>query len=273
MSSAAALARHAGGPTFVELAGHPIRWELLCELARSDRKVRELAKALRQRQGLISYHLGRLRSARLVTARRSAADGRDAYYTLDLARCRDLIAATAEALHPGLRLQPAPAPEPGPVAGASPARILFLCTGNSARSQMAEALVGTLGGGLAVGVSAGSHPKDLHPHAVGVMKERGLDISAWRAKSLDEFRDQEFDIVVTLCDRVREVCPEFPGAGRLVHWSIPDPSTAAAPDDDPCRAFREVADDLATRISFLLRDLPTPSPAPRTYQLRSQHSR
>jgi protein-tyrosine-phosphatase len=123
---------------------------------------------------------------------------------------------------------------------------------------MAEALLGVLGDGAATAASAGSHPKSLHPHAVRVMKERGVDISRWRTKSLDELRDQQFDIVVTLCDRVREACPEFAGTPRLVHWSIPDPSTATSTDGDACQVFRDVADDLATRIRFLLRDLPSP---------------
>ncbi len=189
---------------------------------------------------------------------RSAADGRDAYYTIDLPRCGELIAATAEALHPGLKMQSVAALDPGSAADAPPVRILFLCTGNSARSQMAEALLGVLGGGAAVAASAGSAPKSLHPHAVRAMKERGVDISGWRTKSFDEFRTEQFDLVVTLCDRVREVCPEFPGTRRVVHWSIPDPATATSVEGDTYQVFRDLAGDLTTRIRFLLRDLPTP---------------
>lgn len=254
MSTAIAQPVRPSGPTFLEAAGHPIRWSLLRELARSDRKVRELASLVRLRQGLVSYHLGRLRSAQLVSMRRSAADGRDAYYTIDLARCGELIEATAEALHPGLKLQPAPAPDAGAVQG-KPVRILFLCTGNSARSQMAEAFLDSYGDGAAVGYSAGSHPKPLHPEAVRVMAERGVDIDGRRSKSIDEFRDDEFDIVVTLCDRVREVCPAFKGTRRLVHWSIPDPSAVTSTEADIGQVFRDVADDISTRIRFLLRDL------------------
>lgn len=241
---------------FMELIGHPLRWRLLTELARSDRKVRELADLLRKRQGLVSYHLGCLRTARLVSMRRSSADGRDAYYTIDLTRCGELIAATAEALHPALKLQPVPIPSPRP-AGGEPVRVLFLCTGNSARSQMAEALLGHLSRGAAVAVSAGSHPKSLHPNAVRAMDEWGIDIRGRRTKKLDEFRDQHFDIVVTLCDRLREICPEFPGTPQVVHWSIADPSNPAASDDDSYPGFQEVAIELATRIRFLLFTLRT----------------
>ena len=238
---------------FLGLVGHPLRWRLLAELAHSDLKVRELAALIRERQGLVSYHLGRLRSARLVSMRRSSADGRDAYYALDLSRFGDLLTATAESLHPGLQFQRAtllPASEAR--AGDSPVRVLFLCTGNSARSQMAEALIERVGGGQIVAFSAGSEPKRLHPNAVRAMEERGIDISNRRTKSLDEFRNQHFDIVVTLCDRLRERCPEFPGGTRVVHWSLPDPSDLAGSDEETYPAFTDIAADLATRIHFLL---------------------
>src|SRR5580692_9934264 len=116
-------------PGFLRLAGHPLRWRLLAELAGSDRQVRELTALVGQRQSLVSYHLGQLRSGGLVSMRRSSADRRDAYYRVDLARCAELLAATGTALHPGLRLVPAPAAR---VQVRS--RLLFLCTGNSARS-------------------------------------------------------------------------------------------------------------------------------------------
>src|SRR5919106_5609943 len=93
-------------PSLLRLAGHPLRWELMSELARSDRHVRELTEALGKRQSLVSYHLGRLREGHLVSMRRSSADGRDAYYSLDLARCGELLAAAGRALHPGLDLAP-----------------------------------------------------------------------------------------------------------------------------------------------------------------------
>jgi protein-tyrosine-phosphatase/DNA-binding transcriptional ArsR family regulator len=230
-------------PTFLALAGHPLRWRLLTELARSDRRVRELCGLVAQPQALVSYHLGKLRSERLVSMRRSIADGRDVYYSLDLARCGTLLAETGTALHPGLGPPPASAASPR----ASKLRLLFLCTGNSARSQMAEALANQLGDGSVEASSAGSRPKPLHPEAVRVMRERGIDIAGRRSKHLDEFAGERLDCVITLCDRVREVCPEFPGRPATVHWSIPDPARDADPG-----AFDRVADELATRIGFLL---------------------
>jgi ArsR family transcriptional regulator, arsenate/arsenite/antimonite-responsive transcriptional repressor / arsenate reductase (thioredoxin) len=230
-------------PSFLALAGHPLRWQLLTELARSDRRVRELCELVAQPQALVSYHLGKLRSERLVSMRRSIADGRDVYYSLDLARCGTLLTEAGTALHPGLGPPPSVAPAPD----ARHLRLLFLCTGNSARSQMAEALATRLGGGSVEAFSAGSAPKPLRPEAVRVMRERGIDIAGRRSKHLHELAGERFDCVITLCDRVREVCPEFPASPEAIHWSIPDP----ARDDDP-GAFDRVADELAARIPFLL---------------------
>ena len=228
-----------------------MRWGLLSELARSDRTVGELCVLLKRPQNLVSYHLGRLRSALVVSRRRSAADGRDTYYALDLERCTELLATAAVALHPGLHLSPT-RPELGASFGGRHPRVLFLCTGNSARSQMAEALARQLGAGAVEAHSAGSHPKPLHPNAVRVMRARGIDIAGRRSKHVSKFSEQRFDYVVSLCDRVREVCPEFPGQPNLVHWSIPDPAREGENDDETYRAFERTADELASRIRFLL---------------------
>lgn len=245
-------------PAFLQLAGHPVRWRLLSDLARSDRTVHELTALVGQPQNLVSYHLGKLRDARLVSARRSSADRRDAYYTVALTRLGELLAATGEALHPGLRLAP-PAPPPsdaGP--GEVRARVLFLCTGNSARSQMAEALTRVRSGGLVEAHSAGSHPKPLHPHAVRAMRERhGIDLTGQCSKHLSEFAEERFDRVISLCDRVREVCPEFPGQPETIHWSIPDPSAGDGGGTYP--AFQRTADEIETRVKFLLAALMPPT--------------
>jgi protein-tyrosine-phosphatase/DNA-binding transcriptional ArsR family regulator len=231
-------------PAFVRLVGHPIRWQLLTELVHSDRAVRELTELVGEPQNLVSYHLRQLRDGGLVSSHRSAADGRDSYYSIDLTRCRDELQAAGRALHPALWLVPAAAPV------TAHKRVLFLCTGNSARSEMAEALIVQMSGGRVDAVSAGSNPKALHAHAVKVMHKRSIDISENRTKHLDEFTAQRFDVVVTLCDRVREVCPEFPRQPRLVHWSIPDPAL-----DGSIKAFERTATELETRIGFMLPQL------------------
>jgi protein-tyrosine-phosphatase/DNA-binding transcriptional ArsR family regulator len=237
-------------PRFLRLAGHPLRWRLLSELARSDRRVGELCDLTGQRQSLVSYHLRRLRDGGLVSLRRSAGDGRDTYYILDLARCGELLTSAGVSLHPGLA--PTPRPRPKRERGATVARILFLCTGNSARSQIAEAFAGHLSGGAVSAASAGSHPKPLHPNAVRVMRKRGIDLTGRRSKHLSEFAEQRFDYVISLCDRLREVCPGFPGAPELIHWSIPDPAREPGSDEQTLPAFERTATELCTRIGFLI---------------------
>src|SRR5690348_8888202 len=246
---------------FLQLAGHPVRWRLLTELGRSDRRVGELAALVQEPQNLVSYHLGQLRAGRLVSARRSSADGRDLYYTVDLGRFGDLLALTGRTLHPGLRLT-APASLDGTLsadplsAGAPPApRLLFLCTGNSARSQMAEAIAQARSGGRVQAFSAGSKPKPVHPNAVRVMREAGIDLSSRRSKHLSVFAADSFDYVITLCDRVREVCPEFPGHPGYVHWSVADPGASGGSDDQTYPRFKQLAAELETRIGYLLAGL------------------
>ena len=239
-------------PSFLRLAGHPVRWRLLGELARSDLRVGELCGRIELPQSLVSYHLGLLRSAQLVSSRRSAADGRDSYYTLNLGRCGELLADAAAALHPLLRSTGSADPPRRSRPRRGRVRVLFLCTGNSARSQIAEALTEELGAGTIEAYSAGSHPKPLHPNAVRVMRERGIDIGGRRSKHLSEFIGRRLDHVVTLCDRVREVCPEFPDHPELTHWSIPDPASEGRTDAESYPAFERTADELTTRIPNLL---------------------
>jgi protein-tyrosine-phosphatase/DNA-binding transcriptional ArsR family regulator len=247
----AAANRELSPPSFLQLAADPVRWRLLSALARSDLRVGELCARLELSQSLVSYHLARLRAAGVVSSRRSSADGRDAYYVLDVARCGELLAEGGTQLHPGLRLVARSRVEPGETRGRR-MRILFLCTGNSARSQIAEALVQQLAGAAADVFSAGSHPKPLHPNALRVMLERGIDLERRRSKHLSEFAGQRFDCVVSLCDRVREVCPEFPGHPDLVHWSVPDPAREGNSNEETYPAFRRTAEELAARIPFLL---------------------
>jgi protein-tyrosine-phosphatase len=237
-------------PPFLRLAGHPLRWRLLSELARSDRRVGELCELAGQRQSLVSYHLRQLRDGGLVSARRSLADGRDTYYVLELVRCGDLLVSAGASLHPGLASAVGSHPDQG--RGLARARVLFLCTGNSARSQMAEALATEMSAGAVRAASAGSHPKPLHPNAVRVMRKRGIDLAGGRSKHLSEFTGRRFDYVISLCDRVREVCPEFPGTPQAIHWSVRDPAREPGTDKQTLPAFERTAAELGTRIGFLL---------------------
>jgi protein-tyrosine-phosphatase len=139
--------------------------------------------------------------------------------------------------------------------------MLFLCTGNSARSPMAEALARARSDGAIEAHSAGSHPRPLHPNAVRVMRdEYGLDLAAQAPRRLDAFSGERFDWVISLCDRVREVCPDFPDHPETVHWSIANPATGDA-DDLTYPLFVQTAAELATRIEFLLAVLANPSRA------------
>jgi len=234
----------------LRLAGHPLRWRLLRELARSDWRVGELCTLAGESQSLVSYHLRQLRDGGVVSARRSLADARDTYYVLELERCRALLAGAGAALHPGLGS--AAGPDPGFERGSARARVLFLCTGNSARSQMAEALAEQLTDGRVRAASAGSHPKTLHPNAVRVMRARGIDLAGRRSKHLGEFTRRRFDYVISLCDRVREVCPEFPGTPQAIHWSVRDPGREPGTDAETLPAFERTAAELETRMRFLL---------------------
>jgi protein-tyrosine-phosphatase/DNA-binding transcriptional ArsR family regulator len=235
----------------LQVIADPQRWRLLTELAASDRRVSELTRLLNEPQNLVSYHLRELRDAGLVSSRRSSFDGRDAYYRVHLARCGEVLRAAGMSLDPGLRFEVVP---PVPVRRRGRRmRVLFLCTGNSARSQMAEALLAARSNHTIEARSAGSAPKPLHANAVRVMAARGLDISGNTTKHLDKFAGTHFDRVVTLCDKVREVCPEFPDA-EPAHWSIPDPSDG----DASVAAFEAVADDLEVRVGHLIARLSIP---------------
>jgi protein-tyrosine-phosphatase/DNA-binding transcriptional ArsR family regulator len=237
-------------PRFLRLAGHPLRWRLLSELARSDRRVGELCELAGRRQSLVSYHLRQLRDGGLVSARRSLADGRDTYYVVELARCGEQLASAGASLHPGLASTVGS--HPGQHRGLARAHVLFLCTGNSARSQMAEALAERLSEGAVRAASAGSHPKPLHPNAVRVMRERGIDLAGRRSKHFSEFTGRRFDYVISLCDRVREVCPEFPGTPQAIHWSVRDPAREPGTGKQTLPAFELTAAELEMRLGFLL---------------------
>jgi arsenate reductase len=133
-------------------------------------------------------------------------------------------------------------------------RILVLCTGNSARSQMGEGLFREEGGAGYEVFSAGTRPSRVRPEAIEVMREIGIDISAHRSKSVDEFAGQSFDFVVTVCDSARDNCPVFPGAARRIHWSLEDPAAIEGTEEERIAAFRRIRDQLRERVNALVRE-------------------
>ena len=127
-------------------------------------------------------------------------------------------------------------------------RVLFLCTHNSARSQMAEGLLRHLAGNRFEVVSAGTEATQVRPLAIRSMGEIGVDISGQESETLDRYLDQPFDYVITVCDDAKEACPFFPGASARLHWSVEDPSRAAGSEEERLAVFRRVRDELRRRI-------------------------
>ncbi len=134
-------------------------------------------------------------------------------------------------------------------------RVLVLCTGNSARSQMAEGLLRHLGGAAVSVVSAGTRPGIVRPEAIAVMAELGIDISSHRSKHVDEFVGQQFDVVITVCDNANETCPVFPGAPQRLHWSFIDPAAVEGGETERLQAFRSVRNQLAATLAPFVDDL------------------
>ena len=241
-------------PEFIKLLANDVRWGLLKALTTSDHQVNELVTLLQQPMNLVSYHLKKMRDEALVTTRRSEADGRDVYYSLDLNRLRQLFIETEQALHPAMGVM-LPTFDPKSLLHQS---VLFVCTHNSARSQMAEGLLRHLSYGRLEVTSAGSHPTAVHPDAIRAMDQFGIDIRQQHSRLLDNFKGQPFDIVITVCDKAREVCPTFPGSGQQMHWGFPDP-VSIVDDDERAEAFEFTAQRLKSRIEYFLTTLPTTS--------------
>ena len=127
-------------------------------------------------------------------------------------------------------------------------RVLILCTGNSARSQMAEGLLRHDAGNRFEVASAGVEPSHVRPHAIEVMREVGIDISNHRSKSVNEFTGEDFDYVITVCDNANERCPLFPGNTKRIHWSFDDPAAAEGEEPEKLAVFRRVRDEIRDRL-------------------------
>ena len=132
--------------------------------------------------------------------------------------------------------------------GTGPIRVLFVCTGNSARSQMAEAVLGRLGGTAFDAYSAGTAPKGVHPLTVRALAEIGIDWTAARSKSVQEYMGRSFDYVITVCDAAREACPVFPGTHASRHWSFDDPAAAEGPEEERLAVFRRVLGEVSAMV-------------------------
>lgn len=239
-------------PEFIKLLAHDLRWSILKALTLSDLQVNELVEQVHEPMNLVSYHLKKMRADAVVTTRRSEADGRDMYYSLDLENLREKYQQAAAALHPAIGSNVLSAIKPA----LQRQRILFVCTHNSARSQMAEGILRHLSQGQLDVFSAGSQPTKIHPTAISTMKKLNVDIREQRARSLQEYLGQSFDYVITVCDKAREVCPTFPGDGTQMHWGFPDPTVI---DDEGERKeiFEHIAVRLISRIEYFMSTLPT----------------
>jgi thioredoxin type arsenate reductase len=143
-------------------------------------------------------------------------------------------------------------PTNGVARGGHPIRVIFVCTGNSARSQMAEALLRRDGGAAFEVVSAGVSPRGVHPMTIRALAKVGIDITGARSKSVGEFLGQRFDYVITVCDRARATCPVFPGGSVTLHWGVDDPAEATGTDEERQVAFDRALKELAIRIHTFL---------------------
>jgi len=255
---------------FLRLLADESRQAIVRLLARSDRRAGEIGAAVRLLPNAVSYHLRQLRDLGVLHDRRSSADARDVYYQLDIGRLFALYAAAGDALYPGMStpLGQLHKQLDTPHSLSRPLRVLFLCTHNSARSQMAEAILRQMGGDQVQAFSAGSLPTEVHPEALATLREAGIDASGLSAKSLERFIGEPLDYIITVCDRVRDVCPSFPGDPAQAHWSIADPAVVEDPEQR-AKSFREVLSELQVRIRYLLL-LPHPGTGERFYSLRQE---
>jgi protein-tyrosine-phosphatase/DNA-binding transcriptional ArsR family regulator len=237
-------------PEVFKLLAHDARWHLLTLLGSNDLRVHELAAASGKPQNLVSYHLKQLRDAGLVKERRGDADNRDVYYHLDFLHLQRLLDDGGRRLVPRLSLERY---DPGEPRGS--VRVLFLCTHNSARSQMAEALMRARGPAALYVSSAGSDPGTMHPLAVQALATMGVEVRGQVPKHVDQFVGERFDYVITVCDRMREILPMFEGSPGVLHWSVADPAAPQGSKTDAYEVFRQTAAEIDSRVRFLLAGL------------------
>lgn len=233
----------------IKLLANDLRWHLVRILSNGDYRVGELVSLVGQPLNLVSYHLKQLRDFQLVTARRSDADGRDTYYSLNLDELQQAFQSAGATIHPVLgQIQQKPK-----TLSRKP-KVLFLCTHNSARSQMAEGLLRAMSDGQLTVKSAGSIPSVVHPQAIRIMDDMGINIQDQYSKGFDDVLDESFDVIITVCDHAREVCPTFPYDAQHIHWGLSDPASIKDQEEQH-RAFAETAQRLQIRIEYFLQTL------------------
>jgi ArsR family transcriptional regulator, arsenate/arsenite/antimonite-responsive transcriptional repressor / arsenate reductase (thioredoxin) len=229
----------------LKLLADDTRWKLIQALRHSDRQANELAGICQLPNNLVSYHLNLLRQAGLIQVHRSDADARVLYYGLDLLR----LGQTYQNIGAALPLSATTAQPLSP-----PTTVVFLCTHNSARSQMAEGWLRYLSGGKIIARSAGVNPTSLHPVAVQVMQEVGVDIGYQHAKGLESLGVVP-DVIVTVCDVAREQCPAELERVPFLHWSVASP-VRTAKGTELVETFRTAREQLRVRVQGLVGSLP-----------------
>ncbi len=225
-------------PEILRILANDMRWKLIQILLLSDYRVSELVAVIDQPTNLVSYHLKALREIGIVSTRRSDYDGRDVYYSLNWKRLHSLLNEVEMALQPTATRY-------------DDLHILFICTHNNARSQMAQGLMRHLSGGKIRVCSAGCQPAHIHPDAIRTMDSMGVDIRGQFTQEFKAVMDIPFDYVITLCDKAREDCPQFPGSGIKLHWGYADPIADFDPTERAA-VFETVARHLHDRIQAFL---------------------
>jgi protein-tyrosine-phosphatase len=233
-------------PSLVTLLADPTVWGIIVHLAQSDAHQNELAQALHQSPEEITTKAALLYEMKLVGTRQSDSNPNRIFYRLDLAALRDAWNAAGTAIHPFVG-----GVEDNLESLRPKLRVLFLCTHNSARSQMAEAMLRHFSKGKVLVYSAGSVATQIHPLAIETMAQAGIDMSNQRSKHMDEFKDEHVDYVITVCDQQHETCPVFPGTPQRLHWSFADPS-AETTEDARRQAFKSVANQMRNLIRYFL---------------------
>ncbi len=254
MAATNGCAEGSSAVSFFRVLADDTRLAILRLLTPGDLRAGEVVERLGLPANSISYHLRQLRSVGLLRDRRSSVDARDVYYSLDLDKLHQLYSSAGGEVHPGI----SPRSDQGSVPAEQnrPLRVLFLCTHNSARSQLAEGIMRHLAGDAVEVYSAGSEVSEVHPLTIQLLREWAIDTTLHYSKTMDRFLGEKFDYVITTCDRARESCPVFPGDPRRIHWSFPDPKAVQDPEEQ-LRAFQKTRAELCTRIRYLL-NLPHP---------------